>query len=70
MKNMSAWAIKHPVSPVVLFVVLLFMGVVAFVKLPITLDPDIAFPLVHVIVTQPGAAPQEIETQVTQKIEG
>jgi hydrophobe/amphiphile efflux-1 (HAE1) family protein len=70
MKNISAWAIRHPVSPVVLFVVLLFMGVVAFVRLPITLNPDIAFPLVHVTVSQPGAAPQEIETQVLQKIEG
>jgi multidrug efflux pump subunit AcrB len=70
MKNISAWAIRHPVSPVVLFVVLLFMGVVAFVRLPVTLDPDIAFPLVHVSVSQPGAAPQEIETQVLQKIEG
>jgi hydrophobe/amphiphile efflux-1 (HAE1) family protein len=70
MKNMSAWAIRHPVPPVVLFVVLMFMGIVAFVRLPITLEPDIAFPLVHVIVSQPGAAPQEIETQVLQKIEG
>jgi hydrophobe/amphiphile efflux-1 (HAE1) family protein len=70
MKNISAWAIKHPVSPVVLFMVLLFMGIVAFVRMPITLDPDIAFPLVHVSVSQPGAAPQEIETQVIQKIEG
>src|SRR6202023_1303563 len=70
MKNISAWAIRHPVSPVVLFVVLLFMGVVAFVRMPVTLDPDIAFPIVHVTVSQPGAAPQEIETQVLQKIEG
>jgi hydrophobe/amphiphile efflux-1 (HAE1) family protein len=70
MKNISAWAIKHPVSPVVLFVVLLFMGVVAFVRLPVTLNPDIAYPIVHVTVSQPGAAPQEIETQVLQKIEG
>jgi len=70
MKNMSAWAIRHPVSPVVLFVVLLFMGVVAFVRLPVTLNPDIAYPIVHVTVSQPGAAPQEIETQVLQKIEG
>jgi len=30
MKNISAWAIRHPVTPVVLFVVLLFMGSVAF----------------------------------------
>jgi multidrug efflux pump subunit AcrB len=70
MKNISAWAIRHPVSPVVLFVVLLFMGIVAFVRLPITLNPDIAFPLVLVQVSQPGAAPQEIETQIVQKIEG
>jgi hydrophobe/amphiphile efflux-1 (HAE1) family protein len=70
MKNISAWAIRHPVSPVVLFVVLMFMGLVAFVRLPITLNPDVAFPLVHVNVSQPGAAPQEIETQVIQKIEG
>jgi hydrophobe/amphiphile efflux-1 (HAE1) family protein len=70
MKNMSAWAIRHPVPPVVLFVVLLFMGIVAFVRMPVTLNPDIAFPLVRVNVSQPGAAPQEIETQVIQKIEG
>ncbi|MBV9727259.1 MAG: efflux RND transporter permease subunit, partial [Gammaproteobacteria bacterium] len=70
MKNISAWAIRHPVPPVVLFVVLLFLGMVAFVRLPVTLDPDIAFPLVHILVSQPGAAPQEIETQILQKIEG
>ena len=70
MKNVSAWAIKHPISPIVLFVVLIFAGVVAFVQLPITLDPDISFPLVTVNVAQPGAAPQEIETQIIQKIEG
>ena len=70
MKNISAWAIRHPISPIVLFVVLLFMGIVAFVRLPITLNPDIAYPLVNVFVSQPGAAPVEIETQILQKIEG
>jgi hydrophobe/amphiphile efflux-1 (HAE1) family protein len=70
MKNISAWAIRHPVTPVVLFVVLLFMGVVSFLRLPVTLDPDISFPGVQVFVSQPGASPQEIETQIMQKIEG
>src|SRR6202158_3816776 len=69
MKNMSAWAIRHPVTPVVLFVVLLFMGSVAFLRLPVTLNPDVSFPLVQVLVSQPGASPQEIETQIMQKIE-
>jgi multidrug efflux pump subunit AcrB len=70
MRNMSAWAIRHPISPIVLFVVLLFMGVVAFVRLPVTLNPDIAFPLVLVQVLQPGAAPTDVETQILQKVEG
>ncbi|HWW79763.1 MAG TPA: efflux RND transporter permease subunit [Steroidobacteraceae bacterium] len=70
MRNMSAWAIRHPISPIVLFVVLLFMGSVAFVRLPVTLNPDIAFPLVLVQVLQPGAAPTEVETQILQKVEG
>src|SRR3989475_71293 len=69
MKNISAWAIRHPVTPVVLFVVLLFMGSVAFLRMPVTLNPDVSFPLVLVQVYQPGASPQEIETQIMQKVE-
>src|SRR5215469_4111182 len=70
MRNISAWAIRHPLPPVVLFVVLLCMGVVAFIRLPVTLDPDISFPGVIVTVAQPGAAPQELEVQVLTKVEG
>jgi hydrophobe/amphiphile efflux-1 (HAE1) family protein len=70
MKNISAWAIRHPLPPIVLFVVLLFMGLISFMRLPVTADPDITFPVVFVTVNQPGAAPQELETQVMQKVEG
>jgi hydrophobe/amphiphile efflux-1 (HAE1) family protein len=69
-KNISAWAIRHPVPPLVLFVVLTFIGIVAFIRLPINQDPDISFPLVTVTVSEPGAAPTEIDTQIVQKIEG
>ncbi|MGA2777051.1 MAG: efflux RND transporter permease subunit [Steroidobacteraceae bacterium] len=70
MKNISAWAIRHPVMPIVLFFVLFFVGVVDFIRLPVNLDPDITFPMVNVTVAQPGAAPTEMETQIAQKIEG
>ena len=70
MKNISAWAIRHPVIPIVLFVVLFFMGTVAFIRLPINLNPDVSFPLVNVEINQPGAAPTEMETQIAQKVEG
>ena len=70
MKNISAWAIRHPITPIVLFVVLFFLGAVAFIRLQINLNPDISFPIVQVTVAQPGAAPAEMETQIAQKIEG
>ncbi len=69
-RNISAAAIRNPVPPIVLFVVLFFMGVVAFARLPVNLSPDISFPLIQVLVQYPGAAPPEIETQILQKIEG
>lgn len=69
MNKMSAWAIKNPVLPLVMFAVLLFVGVISFIRLPINNNPDVSFPLISIIVTQPGAAPTEIETQVTQKVE-
>jgi hydrophobe/amphiphile efflux-1 (HAE1) family protein len=70
MRNMSAWAIRHPVPPVVLFVVLFFMGLIGFIRLPINQNPDVTYPSVIINVSQPGAAPQELETQVVQKVEG
>jgi multidrug efflux pump subunit AcrB len=69
-RNISAWAIRHPVPPLVLFTVLVFIGIVAFIRLPVNLNPDVSFPAVMVAVSQPGAAPVELETQVLQKIEG
>jgi multidrug efflux pump subunit AcrB len=70
MRNISAWAIRHPVTPIVLFVVLFFLGTVAFIRLPINLDPDVTFPAVDTNISQPGAAPTELETQIAQKVEG
>ena len=70
MKNMSAWAIRNPTVPIVAFLVLTVLGIVSFMRLPINLNPDISFPLIIVQVSQPGAAPPEVETQITQKVEG
>jgi hydrophobe/amphiphile efflux-1 (HAE1) family protein len=53
-----------------MFAVLLIYGIVAFIRLPITLNPDISAPFVEVTISQPGAAPAELETQVLQRVEG
>ena len=68
-RNISAWSIRNPVPSIVLFVALTIAGIVAFLRMDVNDNPDIEFPLVQVIVNQPGAAPTEMETQVTQQIE-
>ena len=67
--NISAWSIRNPMPAVVLFIVLIILGVVSFRTLPITRFPNIDIPIVQVQVTQSGAAPAELETQVTKKVE-
>jgi hydrophobe/amphiphile efflux-1 (HAE1) family protein len=67
--NFSAWSIRNPVGPVLLFAVLLLMGVQAFMQLPITQFPNIDVPVIAVSVGQSGAAPAELESQITKRIE-
>ena len=59
-RNISAWAIRNPVSPIVMFVALLLAGVVSFMRMDVNNFPDISFPAVNVSVSQPGAAPSEL----------
>lgn len=67
--NISSWSIRHPVPPILLFVVLVALGVYSFFTLPITRFPNIDVPVISVTVTQSGAAPSELETQVTKRVE-
>ncbi len=67
--NISAWSIRKPILPLVFFVVLIVLGVVSLKTLPITQMPNIDIPIVTITVTQTGAAPSELETQVTKNVE-
>jgi multidrug efflux pump subunit AcrB len=69
MRNISSWAIRNPVFPLVLFAALSLMGLVSFLRMDINQMPDISFPAASVTVVQPGAAPSELESQVTQRVE-
>lgn len=69
MRNISSWSIRNPVAPLVAFVMLTLAGVISFITMDINNNPDVSFPAAQVVVNQPGAAPAELETQVTQRIE-
>jgi hydrophobic/amphiphilic exporter-1 (mainly G- bacteria), HAE1 family len=65
----SAWSIRNPIPVAVLFIGLVLAGLIAYRGLPVKMYPNIQFPLIAVTVTQAGAAPGEMETQITRPIE-
>jgi hydrophobe/amphiphile efflux-1 (HAE1) family protein len=67
--NVSGWSIRRPIPTLVLFLVLTVAGLVSFGRLGVDLNPNIDFPAAIVTVNQRGAGPQELETQVTRKVE-
>ena len=67
--NFSAWSIRNPVAPLLAFLLFMVLGWQSFNTLPITRFPNIDVPLVAVSVAQAGAAPAEMESQVTKEIE-
>jgi len=67
--NFSAWAIRNPVPPILMFIVLMALGLVSFANLPVTRFPNIDVPIVSVVVNDPGVAPSELETQVSKRVE-
>ena len=68
-RNISSWCIRNPVAPIVLFVGLMLAGLISFARMQVNNAPDIDFPAAFVSISQPGAAPNEVETQITQRVE-
>jgi multidrug efflux pump subunit AcrB len=68
-RYISAWSIRNPVVPIVLFIGLTLAGIVSFMRMDVQDSPDIEFPVVITSIAQPGAAPTEIENQITQLVE-
>jgi len=67
--NISSWSIRNPIPIVLLFIVLTLAGVMSYFRLPVNNFPNVDLPVVAVTVVQSGAAPTELETQVTRLVE-
>jgi multidrug efflux pump subunit AcrB len=67
--NISAWSIRNPLPSIVFSIILLILGWVSFTKLAVTRLPAADIPVISVAVSQFGAAPAELESQVTKTIE-
>jgi HAE1 family hydrophobic/amphiphilic exporter-1 len=70
MQWLASLCIKQPVFTWVLMLAILVVGIVGYGTLGVDQFPKIDFPVVLVTTTLQGAAPEEVETEITDKIEG
>lgn len=66
---LSKTAINRPVTTWVLIIALVLLGTLSYFGLPVDLMPSMEVPVITVQVIYPGAGPEEIETNITKKIE-
>jgi hydrophobic/amphiphilic exporter-1 (mainly G- bacteria), HAE1 family len=69
MQWLAALCVKRPVFATVLILSLTVVGAFSFTQLGVDQFPKVDFPTVLVTTVQPGAAPEQIETEITDKIE-
>lgn len=67
--NFAIWSIKNPIPSILLFILLTLAGLFAFSQFRVQDLPDIEFPQVSVVLTLPGAAPSQLETEIARKVE-
>jgi multidrug efflux pump subunit AcrB len=70
MQKLAELCVRRPVFATMLILALTVVGGFSFFSLGVDRFPKIDFPIISVITVNQGAAPQEIETEITDRIEG
>src|SRR5215211_2884482 len=70
MQKLAEICVRRPVFATMLILSLTVVGVFSFSTLGVDLFPKIDLPTITVTVVNPGAGPQEVETEITDKVEG
>ncbi|MHA3770463.1 efflux RND transporter permease subunit [Verrucomicrobiota bacterium sgz303538] len=69
MQWLAKVCVNRPVFATVLVLAFVVVGVLGYFRLPVDLFPKVDFPTVMITTSMPGASPQEVETEITNKIE-
>jgi hydrophobe/amphiphile efflux-1 (HAE1) family protein len=69
MQWLAALCVRRPIFASVLILVLCVIGIAGYLQLGVDRFPNVDFPIIVVVTNQPGAAPEDIETEITDKIE-
>ncbi len=69
MQWLAALCVRRPIFASVLILVMAVIGIAGYLQLGVDRFPNIDFPVVVIITNEPGASPEDIETEITDKIE-
>lgn len=69
MQKLAEVCVRRPVFATVLILSLVVVGIFSYFRLGVDRFPKVEFSVVTVVVRQPGASPEEIETELVDKIE-
>ncbi|MBK8809655.1 MAG: efflux RND transporter permease subunit [Acidobacteria bacterium] len=69
MQWLAEICVKRPVFATMLILSLVVVGAFSFFSLGVDLFPKVDFPTLTITVVNPGASPEEIETEITEKVE-
>ena len=67
--NLPRLAINRPAFITCMAILIMILGVMAYRALGVDLFPDVSFPVVSVTTSYKGAAPEEIEAQISKPME-
>ena len=67
--KLSAFSVHHPIFTVMIFLIVIILGFIAFTRLPIDLMPDITYPTLSVSTSYGNASPEEMEELITRPVE-
>ncbi|MGB3262295.1 efflux RND transporter permease subunit [Paenisporosarcina sp.] len=67
--KISDFSIKRPVFTTVIMFLVIILGIVSFLKIPVTLIPELNPPIGVVVTSYPGASPTEVSEKVTKPLE-
>ena len=67
--KLTKFAIERPVTTTMLFIALAFFGIMAYMNVGVNMMPKVNSPSIMVTTVLPGATPEELEKNVTEKIE-
>jgi hydrophobe/amphiphile efflux-1 (HAE1) family protein len=69
MQWLAALCVRRPIFASVLILVLCVVGIAGYMQLGVDQFPNVDFPVIVVITTEPGASPEDVETEITDKLE-